>query len=112
MAELPEPRPDLERRLAALDAELADKRARDARLRTLERDLDPSVGAGWRAFVLMLFAAVLGAPYVVAAFQGTGSVGPRDLIASDLGVGAVVAVATFVGRKHVLGTSFGRSAAS
>src|SRR5262249_14195284 len=45
IAELPEPRPDLEQRLAALDAEILARRERDARLRRLEHDQDLSVGA-------------------------------------------------------------------
>src|SRR5262249_29152833 len=52
LADLPAPRPDLVERLEALDQELAQQRAREARLSALERDLDLSTGARTRTVLI------------------------------------------------------------
>ncbi len=107
LAELPEPRPDLEGRLAALDAEIGGRRERDARLLTLEREHDPSVGARTRSLVLGGFA--LGMVLVSAmARYGPRTVGPRDLVTYALVLNGVLAVGLALGHKRALSTQAGR----
>jgi eukaryotic-like serine/threonine-protein kinase len=110
LAELPEPRPDLERLLAALAADLAAQRDRDARLARIERDQDPSVGARHRIFL----AAVLTVLGIILSVLGT-SLGPErlgtgGLIGFTLVVAVVVLTVVFLGRRRFAASHLGRVA--
>ncbi|HRI69074.1 MAG TPA: protein kinase [Polyangium sp.] len=55
LAEFSAPRPELEKRVEALATELSEARAREERLRALERDADLSIGAKRQAVLLGVF---------------------------------------------------------
>jgi serine/threonine-protein kinase len=103
IAELPEPRPDLEARLAELDRAIAERREREALLQKLQRDNDPSIDARPRA---LLAGLVL----VCAAAGGTAvlSIGVHlDTRRSTVLMGALNAVlvtAVVAGRKRLFTT--------
>lgn len=63
LAELSAPAPDLEGRLAALERSVQAREEREERLRILERDLDPRLGASqraWAAGILLVMTTVVG----------------------------------------------------
>jgi serine/threonine-protein kinase len=110
LAELPEPRPDLDRRLAALAADLAAQGDRDARLARMERDQDPSVGARHRlllATVLTVLGIVLS---VTSASVGPERLGNRGIAAFMLVINAAVLPVIFFGRRRFAASHIGRVA--
>jgi eukaryotic-like serine/threonine-protein kinase len=109
IAELPEPRPDLVRRLAALDAALHERRERDARLRRLEHDLDPSVGARPRLLTMALLTATAVALSAWALSQDSALFGPRERIVSALLVDVILGMAIALTRKRLMATAIGRT---
>ncbi len=111
IAELPDPRPDLERRLADLDAELGSRRERDRRLRRMEREHDPSVGARPRVVLMGVITTCALAIAVGAMLYGPRRIGHRELIVMMVVVNAVVVPAIALGRRRLFGTLVGRMAA-
>ena len=96
LAELPEPRPDLEERLDALRRELHEQSQAHERLRVLERDLDVGISARQR-MVLILCAGVvsMGAAGLFVVGRLAGASDPTGRIAcrgqrSGLSLGAQV----------------------
>jgi serine/threonine-protein kinase len=108
IAELPEPRPDLERRLAALDAELRDKHERDARLRRMEEDRDPAVGARQRLAVAAALTVAAVALAAVALSLDPRGIDHRDLVIYAAVLCAVLGAGIIAGRKRLMSTAYGR----
>jgi hypothetical protein len=111
LAELPEPRPDLTDRLAALDAELGAQREREELLRRMERDHDPSVGARSRLVLLAVIASLAVVLALLAVWLGPERVGHRELIAFMLVANGVVVPGIALARKRLFATHVGRLAA-
>jgi serine/threonine-protein kinase len=109
IAELPEPRPDLEQRLAALDAELLAKRERDVRLRRLEHDLDLSVGARFRLLVLAPFTAICMVGAVWVLWQGPRQFGHRERVGGALVADVIVCATIVFARRRLMATAIGRT---
>jgi serine/threonine-protein kinase len=108
LAELSEPRPDLEARLAALDAELHEQRERDARLRTLEQDHDPTVGARLRGALLAGIVASTVTMSIVARRHGSQAVGHRELILMMAVIVGLLGAAIALLHKRLFSTQVGR----
>jgi eukaryotic-like serine/threonine-protein kinase len=109
LAELPEPRPDLAGRLAALDAAIAEKQERDARLRTLEQEHDLSVGARPR----LVMIAIIGVGTVVVsaiAWQAPRTPPLRTLVIYILTLDAIVGAGVLLKRKLLMTSHMGRLA--
>ncbi len=109
IAELPEPRPDLVHRLAALDAALHERRERDARLRRLEHDLDLSVGARPRLVGMALLTATSVALSVWALSHDSSPFGHRERIVHALLIDGILGAAIAFGRKRLMATTIGRT---
>lgn len=109
LAELSEPRPDLAKRVDALTAEIEEARAREERLRSMERDEDRTVGA--RAQLALLAVLPLFATASIALLYGTGSNVPdqRRFIGSPV-VLFVMLLAAFVATRRRLQSAVSRRA--
>ena len=100
LAELPEPRPELEERVGALEHWLLDRDARDARLAALEHENDPAVSARARTVAILGFAVVaLGIGAYFALAPSTTEPSTRDTLIIGCGVLTLVAVIAVAGRK-------------
>jgi serine/threonine-protein kinase len=108
IAELPEPRPDLELRLAALDAELLQEKERDSRLRSLELDHDPSVDARPRALLFALVALGLTAVSAAVLWYGPRRLGHRESVGFMFLVDCVICTGLVLGRRRLRSTQAGR----
>jgi serine/threonine-protein kinase len=108
IAELPDPRPDLEARLAALDAEIQGQKERDARLRTLEQDHDPTVGARPRVVLVAGIGACALAMSIVTRRRGSGAVGHRELIFMMAVITGLIGAAIALMHKRFFSTQVGR----
>jgi len=108
IAELPDRRPDLEARLASLDAEIRGRRERDARLHRMEQDHDPTVGARHRMILLGLLTACALTMSFVARRRAPGGVGHQELAAMMGVITAVLGGAILVARKQLFATQVGR----
>jgi serine/threonine protein kinase len=107
-AELARPRPDLARRIEALEADLSEASAREARLLAMERDADLSVGA--RAQMVVVGIVVLGALGISTLVAVSGySLSERELLAVPVVGGLAVIVGAAIVRRH-LRTSISRRA--
>lgn len=107
-AELAQTRPDLARRIEALEADLGEASAREARLWAMERDVDLSVGA--RAHMAVVGVMVLGALGISALVIASGyPLSERELLALPAGGALVVIAGAAIARRH-LRTSISRRA--
>jgi serine/threonine-protein kinase len=107
-AELDPPRPELARRIEALEADLREASAREARLEAMERDVDLSIGA--RAQMTVVGSMVLGAVLLSGLVVWSGrSLNNRELLALPVGGVLVLLVGAVMARRH-LRTSISRRA--
>jgi hypothetical protein len=111
IAELPDPRPDLEGRLAALDAELAAERERAERLRRMEREHDPSVGARSRLALVAVIGVLAAGLGIVVSLLGPERMGHREAVVFMAVVTAVLVPVIVLARRRFLATQVGRVAA-
>jgi serine/threonine-protein kinase len=111
IAELLDPRADLEQRLAELDADVARQRERDERVRRIEREHDPSVGAGARLGLIAVITSISVVLATMAAWLGPGRIGHRVHVGFMVVVALTVLPLVLVTRKRFLATHLGRVAA-
>jgi serine/threonine-protein kinase len=111
IAELPRPDAELERRLLALDDELAGARQREVRLRAMERDADPSIGAGARLVGLVAISLVGAVLSFVAHLRGVQALTHRDLVFFTGLTLATAALVFAIARRRLLGTAHARKLA-
>jgi hypothetical protein len=108
-AELSAPRPDLERRIEALTAELRGVAQREARLQAMERDIDLRIGARGQLYLvglMVIWALGLAALVFYRDFQ---EIRFRDALFAPASILTAMVVGIFFGRKH-LRTAISRKA--
>jgi serine/threonine-protein kinase len=109
LAELPEPRPELEAQIVETEAVATRKALEHERLQAIARDNDPSIGRRSRVFGVVLSTAGLMALSVFTLVtRPQQRLVPIDLLYFVFGIIAVFVVVLAVLGKRVLGTAFNR----
>ena len=102
IAELPEPRPELEEKLEALKSELKDREREYEKLKEFEKERDVDRGRKTRSVFLLIVGLLLGglsyAPNVLQSFVGV-DLGYGDLFFQSTIVGLILGAALFIGRR-------------
>ncbi|HEU5057706.1 MAG TPA: hypothetical protein VFU21_14330, partial [Kofleriaceae bacterium] len=94
---------------ARLEAALADEDAERARLRQLERDADPTIGAATRVRALALFFVVAtGISIYAVHLQKQGPIGPAALIALPAVMAVVIVAFMFAFWRKLMVNAFSR----
>ncbi len=111
LRELPDPPPELKRRLVELEASLAEERARLERLLALEQDLDLNVGRRTRATLVLVVGVLYTAlPLIggLAERRGWLSPRPRSLVLQSLLFGLIWLVGASWSRKTLFRSAVNR----
>ncbi len=106
IAELPEPRPDLEARADELARRIDEKQKDLQRLKRLESNLDLSKGSSGRSLLMLLIGVLWTATSGYSAYQlSSGAITPAEDLVNHMTSGfrniGVVVLAMFIFRKYV-----------
>jgi eukaryotic-like serine/threonine-protein kinase len=111
LSELEEPPAELSRRLRELERLQADRRARDERLRQLEHDLDPGIGARERSRGLLALGVIAMAISGFALSRDPEQIGPGDLVVFALIMCTGLLIGLVIYHRQVLTNAFNRRGA-
>lgn len=106
--ELATPHPELEQRLAELEARLREQAAKNARLERIEHDMDMTVGAVQHSRALTAMAVIVLLVSGTVMLRGIDELSARDTVWIALGINAASWLGIFVWRKKLLQNAFTR----